>query len=87
MEVVYLISRAKKGAGPVNQALNILIGLNRMPNVHTVLMTLSPEVEGDSWLDRFLENNIEVIQLNQPLLSTWRAVRLLKQYVKMKLLQ
>ncbi len=82
MKIVYLISRAKKGAGPVNQALNILIGLNQIEGVHAVLMTLSQEVEGDSWLDRFLENNIEVKQLNLPIRSTWRAVRLLKQYIK-----
>jgi len=81
MEVVYLISRAKR-TGPVNQALNILIGLNRTPDVHAVLVTLTTEIEGKSWLQRFKDNNIEVVQLNCPLYRTLQCVGMLKEYVQ-----
>ena len=82
IEVVYLISRAKKTAGPVNQALNILIGLNKMPNVHARLVTLAPEMKDFSWLQRFQDNNIDVVQLKQPIWLTWRCVPLLKSFIK-----
>lgn len=79
LEVVYLISRAKQ-TGPVNQALNILIGLNRQPGVHATLITLAPEGE-KSWLNRFKENGINIIQLNQPYIRTFRAIKLLRNYI------
>ena len=82
IEVVYLISRAKKTAGPVNQALNILIGLNSIPNVHARLVTLAPEMKDFSWLQRFKDNNIEVVQLKQPIWLTWRCIPLLKKFIK-----
>lgn len=82
MEIVYLISRAKKTAGPVNQALNILIGLNKLPNVHARLVTLAPEMKDFSWLQRFKDNNIEVVQLKQPIWLTWRCVPLLKRFIR-----
>lgn len=84
MNVIYLISRAKKGAGPINQASYILSGLNRIPNVHAILVTLSPEVQGDSWLSRFTELGIEVLQLNQPARKILSCVGLLKRIVKEK---
>lgn len=82
MEVVYLISRAKKRSGPVNQAINIIKGLNMIPDVHAVLVTLAPEVENESWLDKFIENNIEVVQLNQSYIYTWRCISKLKKYIR-----
>lgn len=81
MEIVYLLSSALR-RGPVNQALNILIGLNKLPNIHAVLVTFAPEKEGDSWIERFKDNNIEVVQFNQPLWKSWRCVSLLKHYIK-----
>lgn len=82
MNIAYIISRAKKGAGPVNQASYILKGLNEIPNVHAILVTLSPEVEGDSWLSRFSEHGIEVIQLNQPSNKIFTCASLLKKIIK-----
>lgn len=82
MNVIYLISRAKKTAGPVNQALNILTGLNKIPNVHAVLATLSPEMEGNSWLERFDENGIKVVQFGKEKNSTRKSLALLKSYIK-----
>lgn len=82
MNVIYLISRVKKGAGPINQALNILVGLNRLSDVHAILVTLEPEREGDSWLDRFKEKDIEIIQLNQKSWYLWACVSRLKKIIK-----
>lgn len=82
MKVVYLISRAKKTAGPVNQALNILTGLNRIPGVQATLLTLAPEMEGNSWLNRFTDNGIEVVQLCQSQTNTLKCIKKLKKYVK-----
>ncbi len=79
LEVVYLISRAKQ-SGPVNQALNILIGLNRQPNVHATLITLAPE-GSITWLNRFKDKGINIVQLNQPYLKTFKAINLLKRYI------
>lgn len=80
METVYLISKAKM-SGPVNQALNILIGLNRIPGVHATLVTLAPE-DDSSWLYRFKDNSIDIVQLNQSYFHILKAIRLLKKYIK-----
>ena len=84
MNVVYLISRAKKGAGPINQALNILVGLERLSDVHAILVTLETEREDDSWLERFREKSIEIIQLNQKKWKLWSCVYRLKKIIKDK---
>lgn len=84
MNIVYLISRAKKGAGPINQASYILAGLKRIPDVHAILVTLAPEVEGDSWLNKFTEQGIEVLQLNQPAKRIFYCVGLLKRIIREK---
>lgn len=81
LETIYLISRAKP-SGPINQALNILVGLNKIPQVHAILVTLAPEKHGDSWLDRFSENGIEIVQFNQPLIKTKKCISLLKKLVR-----
>jgi len=81
MEVIYLLSKALQ-TGPVNQALNILIGLNKVEGVHAILVTLEPEVEGHSWLERFKNNGIEIVQLNGSAIGTSRCVRKLKSIIK-----
>lgn len=81
MEVVYLISRAKKGSGPVNQALNVLTGLNRIKGTHAVLMTMAPEKDGDTWLYRFIDAHIDIIQLNKSSFEFWRCVRMINNYI------
>ena len=70
MEVIYLITHAKQ-TGPVNQALNILTGLNRVEGVHASLLTLEPEIEANTWLQRFRENNIDIVQFN---LHKWDVI-------------
>ncbi|WP_028907741.1 glycosyltransferase family 4 protein [Xylanibacter ruminicola] len=81
LEVIYLISRARP-SGPINQALNILTGMKQNGRVHAALVTLAPEEENNSWLQRFYDNGIEVVQFMQPLKSTWRCVKKLRQYVE-----
>ena len=81
MRIVYLISRAKR-TGPVNQAFYILKGLNSLPDVHATLITLSPELEGNTQLQKFKSEDIEVVQLGQPLIKTWKCVGQLKDYIK-----
>lgn len=81
MEIVYLVSRAKI-AGPINQALNILRGLNAVNGVHAVLMTLNEEIPNNSWLHRFPEAGIDVVQLKAPKFSMRKSRKLLNQYVE-----
>lgn len=82
IEVIYLISRARP-SGPINQALNILMGMKQNGRVHAVLVTLAPEEENNSWLQRFYDNGIEVVQFMQPLKNTWRCINMLQEYVEL----
>ena len=81
MRIVYLLSRAKR-TGPVNQAFYILKGLNSLPDVHATLITLSPELEGNTQLKKFKSEGIEVVQLGQSLIKSWSCVGQLKNYIK-----
>lgn len=81
LEAIYLVSRCRP-SGPINQALNILTGMRQNGHVHAVLVTLAPEEKGNSWLQRFYENGIEVVQFGQPLKNTLRCVKMLENYVK-----
>lgn len=80
LEVIYLISRARP-SGPINQALNILTGMQKFPDVHAVLVSLAPEEKGNSWLQRFVDNKIEVVQFMQPISKTWKCISMLEKYV------
>lgn len=82
MKVIYLISRAISSDGPVNQALNILTGLNRISGVEAILVTLSPELENKSWLWKFINNGIEVFQLNQPPKNLYKCISILRSYIR-----
>lgn len=81
MEIIYLITHAKQ-TGPVNQALNILIGLNRIEGVHAALLTLEPENNDNTWLQRFKDNKIDVAQFNLPKWNVWGCVSKLKRHIK-----
>ena len=81
MRTIYLISRAKT-TGPINQANNILIGLKNNGRVDSSLVTLAPEDNNKTWLNRFIENDINVYQMNQPLWKTWCCIYLLRKYIK-----
>lgn len=81
MRTIYLISRAKR-TGPVNQALYILKGLNSLPDVHATLVTLSPEIEGNTQLQKFKAEGIEVVQLCHTTFQFWASIRRLKKFIK-----
>ncbi len=80
IEVIYLISRARP-SGPVNQALNILLGMKMNNRVHARLVSLAPEENNNSWMERFHENGIEVVQFNKSLMNTWKCISMLEKYV------
>lgn len=82
MKIIYLISRAISSDGPVNQALNILTGLNRISGVEAILVTLSPELENKSWLWRFIDNGIKVFQLNQSPKNIYKCISILRSYIR-----
>ncbi len=81
MEVIYVITRVKQ-SGPVNQALNVLTGLNRIDGVHASLLTLEKEIEDDSWLQRFKDKHIDIVQFNLPKWNVLGCVSKLKRYIK-----
>ena len=81
MEVVYVITHAKQ-TGPVNQALNVLIGLNRIDGIHASLLTLEKENKENSWIYRFKDNGIDVIQFNLPKWNVLGCVAGLIKYIK-----
>ena len=81
MEVAYLITHAKR-TGPVNQALNILTGLNRINGVHASLLTLEKEIKDNSWLQRFKDNHIDIVQFDLPKWNVLGCVSKLKRYIK-----
>ena len=81
MKVVYLISRARI-CGPVNQALNILNGLRLNGHTEGTLVTLAPEIEGNSWINRFEEDGINTFSLKQSLIRTFFCIPKLRRYLK-----
>ena len=82
MNIVYLISRAKKGAGPINQAYYIISGLNKIPGTNAVLISIAPEMKNYSWLNRFKEGGVKVVQMNHSSWQIWKSVRFIKKYIK-----
>lgn len=80
MKIAYLISRAMK-SGPINQSLNILMGLKKIDDVDVILLTFDKEVEGDSWLDRFVDAGIKVHQFNLSSKCLFNAAHKLREYV------
>lgn len=67
-------------AGPTNQSLNILVGLQKKC-VDVTLLTFDSEVEGDSWLNKFIESGIKIHQLNLKTKNPFIAAKYLRSYV------
>lgn len=81
MRTIYLVSHAVI-SGPINQALNILMGLKQRENVSASLVTFTPESQR-SWLSRFVDNGIDYKQLNpSKSVNIIKCSRQLKKYVK-----
>ncbi|MCM1140283.1 MAG: glycosyltransferase family 4 protein [Muribaculum sp.] len=81
MKSIYLISNARI-CGPVNQAFNIVSGLCNSEEVDTTLVTISPEIEGKSWLCRFEEKGLPHHCLNTSRFGLITAIRELRRYLK-----
>jgi len=81
MKAIYLISRARI-TGPTNQALNILKGMKMNGEVDMTLVTLLPEQKGDSRLNDFVENGINVVQLMPQKGNVRKSISLLNDYIK-----
>lgn len=81
MKIIYLISHARI-SGPVNQALNILNGLKLNGRIKGTLVTLAPEIVGNSWLNRFEKDNIEIYSLEQSFWKTLFCIPKLRRYLK-----
>lgn len=76
INIIYLVSELYP-SGPINQALNIVTSFN--PNkVKAIVVTLFDE-RPQSWMDKYLSNNVEVIQLHTSRKKLFRArLKLLK---------
>lgn len=81
MKTIYFVSRAKT-SGPINQGLNILNGMKQNGRIHSSFVTLQPEVADDSWLYRYKEAKIDIVQFDVPLWKTLSAIPKLRRYVK-----
>ena len=82
MKTIYLVSRAKSTAGPINQALNILNGMRINGRVNSWLVTLEPEKKGLSWLQKFHDADMLVYQFNQSFFPTLLCIPKLRRYIK-----
>jgi len=80
MKSIYLISSARI-CGPVNQAINIVSGLRRFCNIDTRLVTLSPEIEGNSWMNRIDDAKLPHDCLNTSKTRIYQAVIKLRKYL------
>lgn len=81
INLIYLITRFRSNMGPVNQALNLVTGFDeKLVNVFVV--TLSPEIEGESWLQRFENAGVQIIQLNKKTYDILGCVSSLKKIIK-----
>lgn len=81
MNALYVVSHAVS-SGPVNQALNILMGMKFDNSIEDVLVTIDQDEEKNNWISRFKENSIEVIQLNiKSKFNLIKAVRQLRRVI------
>lgn len=70
--------------GPINQGLNILNGMKMNGRVESSFVTIAPEKPNASWLYRYKDAEIDIVQLDVPLWKSPLAIKKLKQYVRDK---
>lgn len=76
---IYLVSFLSP-SGPINQALNLLAGFDKR-EVNAIIVTLFSEKK-ESWIDRFKDAGIEVIQLKSTSFAIISARRELIKIIK-----
>lgn len=78
---IYLITRFRSNMGPINQALNLVTGVDKN-QINVIVVTLSPEVYNKSWLERFKKEKVEIIQLNKKSYDIFGCVSALKKIIR-----
>ena len=79
INVIYLVSRLKQ-SGPINQAYNIVIGMDKS-KCNMIVVTLSPELP-QTRLQMYKEAGIEIIQLNRKIWDIFGCVRDIKRIIR-----
>lgn len=79
MNVIYLVTKIKKGAGPINQLLNLATAFKNF-EINFYVVCLSPE-QNESWLYRFEREKIKVIHLNKKPWNILACVRALRKLI------
>lgn len=79
INVIYLVSRLKQ-SGPINQAFNIVNGMDKS-KCNMIVVTLSPELQ-QTKMQMYKEAGIEVIQLNRKVWDIIGCVRDLKRIIR-----
>jgi len=81
MKALYVVSHAVP-SGPINQALNILMGMKLNNSVSDCLVTINSNNRKDNWINRFYEKGIRVIQLDiKSRFCLFKAARLLRRII------
>lgn len=62
MKAIYVVSHCD-ASGPINQALNILLGMKANGRVDDTLVVIDSSEGNNNWLYRFKENGIQIIEL------------------------
>lgn len=81
MNIIYLITRLKKGAGPVNQAYNLATGMMKL-GVNFTIVCISPEITGNTWEQRFIEAKIPVVHFDLSSKDYKGCKKALNEYVE-----
>ena len=79
MNVIYLVTQLNR-CGPINQALNIVSGL-RSIGVNAIIVTLYEE-RAKTWLPRFLDKGVEVVQLHGDRRRPFTTFRRLRRLIE-----
>lgn len=79
INVIYLVSRLKQ-SGPINQAFNIVTGMDKS-KCKMIVVTLSPEL-AQSRMQMYKDAGIEVVQLNRKEWDIYGCVRDLIKLIK-----
>ena len=79
INVIYLVSRLKQ-SGPINQAYNIITGMDKS-KCNMIVVTLSPELP-QTRIQMYKEAGIEIIQLNRKVWDIIGCVRDLKRIIR-----
>lgn len=81
MKAIYVITHANT-SGPVNQALNILMGMKMNGSVEDTLVTIDYDPQKNTWLNRFHEAGINTYEMNvKNQKQIVKCVNLLRKYI------